>query len=243
MKELVQMALKAGFSERKACEMLGASRGSCHKKPATKRAEKRASVLAQVRVSFDSSKERYGSPRVFLDLQEAKVVASENMVANVMRDAGLVARSKKRFTPSTTDSKHDHRIAANTLDRNFDVAQPNKVWVGDISYLWVGNTWVYLATVIDLFSRRVIGWTLRSSLHAAGAVDALQQAIHERGWVHDVLVHHDRGVQYACDDYAEVAENSAMIFRRSIGDCYGFPETGRPKCTHVKALNTLDVVK
>ena len=215
------MAKSAGISERTSCTMLGISRGSLHKTAASQRAEKQDAVLAAIQSSFAAAKERYGSPRVHLDLKEAGYTTSKTTVERVMRDHGMKARTKRRYTPSTTDSNHGHRIAENKLNRQFEVEAPNSVWVGDLSYFRTGDGWAYLATVIDLFSRRIIGWTLRLSLHAEGAIDALKRAMEERSDVHGVMIHHDRGVQYACDDYAKlIAANQGILSMSRKGNCW-----------------------
>ena len=218
---LVIHAKKAGLSERAACKVLGLSRGSFRKPKRVKRERKKRRILEAIRRRFGVNKARYGSPRIHLDLRDEGHIISEKSVAKLMREAGLVANRKRRFMPTTTDSSHKLPVAPNTLSRNFQVDASNDVWVGDITYLWVGSAWAYLATVMDLHSRRIVGWSIADSLHTTLATDALRMALNSRNPARGMLIHHDRGVQYASYDYAKVLhEAGANLSMSRKGNCY-----------------------
>ena len=147
LRELVASAKKAGFSETSACKMIGISRGSYRKKPLEERIAKQRAARVAVRRVHARSLGRYGSPRVHKALRNEGLRYSRKRVATLMKEEGLVGARKPRFVPTTTASNHCLAIAPNTLDRQFDVEAPNRVWVGDITYLSIGR-WAYLATVI-----------------------------------------------------------------------------------------------
>ena len=220
MKELVDSAKEAGFSEAKSCRMLGVSRGSFRKKPSAKRAATTRAAVAAVRRIYAKNKGRYGSPRVYKGLREENLKHSRKTVAKLMKQEGLVGAQARRFVPTTTDSNHSLAIAPNTLNRQFTVESPNQVWVGDITYLSIGP-WAYLATVIDLYSRRIVGWALSTSMHAEIATDALNMAFKGRPEAISVLVHHDRGSQYASYAYADcLAQGDATLSMSRKGNCW-----------------------
>lgn len=214
-------AKKAGLSERAACKVLGLSRGSFRKPKRVKRERKKRRILEAIRRRFGVNKARYGSPRIHLDLQQEGHQVSQKSVAKLMRETGLSARRKRRFVPTTTDSSHKLAVAPNTLSRKFQVDAANDVWAGDITYLWVGSAWAYLATVIDLHSRRIVGWSIADSLHSSLATDALHMALTSRTPARGILVHHDRGVQYASHEYAKVLHHAgANLSMSRRGNCY-----------------------
>ena len=220
MKELVASAKKAGFSEAGACRMVGVSRGSFRKEPSEKRAAKTRAAVVAVRRIYAKSKGRYGSPRVYIGLRKEGIKHSRKTVAKLMKQEGLVGAQARRFVPTTTDSNHRLAIAPNTLNRQFTVEAPNQVWVGDITYLSIGP-WAYLATVIDLYSRRVVGWALSTNMHASLATEALNMAFQARPDAKGVLVHHDRGSQYASHAYADcLAPQGANLSMSRKGNCW-----------------------
>ena len=178
-------------------------------------------LLAAIRRIFADNWGSYGSPRVHDALHKENILVGQKRVARLMREHGIVASGKPRFVPTTTDSNHNLAIAPNTLDRQFTVAEPNQVWVGDITYLRAGGPWAYLSTVIDLYSRRIVGWALSTTMHAALACDALEMARCERPEASDVLVHHDRGSQYASHEYAaSIATLGGRLSMSRKGNCW-----------------------
>lgn len=194
------------------CTLLGVSRSTYYhersRKPST-RAVQDAVIVAEIQAVFSKSRSRYGSPRIMRVLRKRGVRVGQKRVARLMRENGLVARPKKRYRV-TTQSEHDHPIAPNLLERNFTADAPNKVWVGDITYIWTHEGWMYLATVIDVFSRRVVGWAMRSYLSRQLATEALQRAIELRRPEPGLIHHTDRGCQYASRDYRKLLKDAGM---------------------------------
>jgi putative transposase len=180
-------------------------------------------LMARVRMIHHESGETYGAPRVHRELQAEGLPASPKRVARLMREEGLVARPRKLQRVSTTDSNHDHPIAPNLLAREFDVngVGINRVWVADITYIPTREGMVYLATVLDLGSRRCVGWAMRDTLEVELALSALRMAraarVPEPGLIH----HSDRGSQYTSEDYrAELAAHGMVASMSGKGDCY-----------------------
>ena len=137
-----------------------------------------------------------------------------------MQEEGIEGQRKRRFR-TTTDSRHSHPVAANQLNRNFTASAPNKVWVTDITYIWTRKGWMYLAAILDLFSRRVVGWSMDSRIDQTLALDALGMALRTRRPEPGLLHHSDRGVQYAGGDYqTQLRENGIVCSMSRKGDCW-----------------------
>ncbi len=209
---------------KRMCQVLNVTRGGYYAwqgRPPGARQRRRVELVKRIRQVHDDSRGTYGSPRVAVELKEAGVKVSENTVAKYMRDEGLFVRPRRRFVPRTTDSDHDHPIAPNRLDRQFQATVPNRKWACDITYIWTDEGWLYLSVVIDLFSRRVIGWSMSDDLRARGVAEALDMAIRRRNPGKDLLHHSDRGVQYACDRYRALLERHGIAVSMSRpGNCY-----------------------
>jgi putative transposase len=183
-------------------------------------------LLWQIRRSHSGSHQTYGAPRVQRDLREAGVAVSRKRVARLMRTDGLVARARGRHV-HTTESTHAYPIAPNLLERQFGLQEGtgvravNRVWVSDLTYVPTREGWLYLAIVLDLGSRRTIGWAMRDTLEAELATSALQMAIDARRPPPGVLHHSDRGVQYACDAYRVLlAQHGFRASMSRTGDCW-----------------------
>ena len=204
------------------CQLLGVPRSSYYHQRARRpcRRELHDAVLAvQIRAIHFASKGRYGSPRVMRGLRKRGIRIGKKRAARLMREDGLVARRKKRFRV-TTNSEHDHPIAPNLLKRNFTADAPNKVWVGDITYIWTHEGWMYLATIIDVFSRRIVGWAMRPYLSQALAIEALRRALELRAPVPGLIHHTDRGCQYASKGYRKVLRTAGIEQSMSrAGNC------------------------
>jgi transposase InsO family protein len=170
-------------------------------------------LLLDVRGAHEKSGGSYGAPRVHRELRDDGVRVGRKRVARLMREDGLAGRAPRRRCPRTTDSTHDHPIAPNRPDRQFDVngVRLNQVWVSDITYVPTGEGWLYLAAVLDLGSRRCVGWAMRDTLEAEVAVSALEMAIASRRPEPGLTHHSDRGSQYACADYRAVLAAHGMI--------------------------------
>jgi len=180
-------------------------------------------LMARVRIIHQESGETYGAPRVHRELQAEGLPASPKRVARLMREDGLVARPRKRPRISTTDSKHDDPIAPNLLAREFDVngVRINRVWVADITYVPTREGMLYLATLLDLGSRRCVGWAMRDTLEVELALSALRMARAARCPAPGLIHHSDRGSQYTSRDYrAEVAAHGMIASMSGKGDCY-----------------------
>ena len=169
---------------------------------------------------FDKHHNRYGSTRLTDELHDQHVNCSRNRVARRMRYLGLRAKAKKKFRV-TTDSSHNMPVAENLLARNFSASAPNQKWVGDISYIWTDEGWLYLAVVIDLYSRAVIGWSIQSTMSRELVCDALMMALWRRGFPRGVLFHSDRGSQYCSGDYQKLLRHYGLICSMSRkGNCW-----------------------
>lgn len=206
------------------CRVLGVSRSGYYawrdRKPGPKRTQ-RTKWEQQVKRAHEASRFTYGSPRVAVELREQGVAISENTVAKLMRSQGLAARAKRRFVPRTTDSAHDGPVAPNRLGRDFTADAPNTRWTSDITYVATGEGWLYLAVVLDLYSRRVVGWSMRPDLRAELACEALDMALQTRRPTAGLLHHSDRGVQYASEAYrARLREADAEPSMSRPGNCY-----------------------
>ena len=178
-----------------------------------------AVLAVEVRAIHNASKRRYGSPRVMRGLRKRGIRISKKRAARLMRECGLVARRRKRFRV-TTNSEHDHPVAPNLLERNFSADAPNKVWVGDITYIWTHEGWMYLATIIDVFSRRIVGWAMRPYLSQALAIEALRRALELRRPAPGLVHHTDRGCQYACKAYRKMLKTANIEQSMSrAGNC------------------------
>lgn len=180
-------------------------------------------LMLNVRIAFTRSHKTYGSPRVHQELRAEGTRVAKKRVARLMREDGLVARRRKRGV-RTTDSTHSHPIAPNRLDRQFDVngvRELNRVWVSDITYIPTREGFLFLAAVLDLASRRLVGWSMQDTLEAELALAALRMAITRRGPTPGLLHHSDQGVQYACDDYQQLLVAHGMEASMSKkGDCW-----------------------
>jgi len=208
------------------CDVLSVSRSGFYawaKRPESGRARRRAELVEHVRAAHAQSRRTYGSPRVTQALKASGVKACENTVAKVMREEQIRSKVVRRFRVRTTDSAHAHPVADNLLDRDFAAAAPNAKWAADITYVPTGQGWLYLAAVIDLCSRRVVGWAMADHLRATLCTEALEMALSRRKPPADrTLVHHsDRGVQYACGDYRALLDGHGIACSMSRkGDCY-----------------------
>jgi putative transposase len=169
---------------------------------------------------FDCHSSRYGYPRITEELRAQNERCGKNRVSRRMRHLGLRAKGKKKFKV-TTDSNHNLPVAHNLLNRDFSTTAPSQKWVSDITYVWTDEGWLYLATVIDLYSRAVIGWSIQPTMTRELVCDALMMALCHRNFPHGVLCHSDRGSQYCSDDYQKMLKNYGLICSMSRkGNCW-----------------------
>lgn len=212
------------YSIRMMCRALKVSSAGFYAwrdRPESARAQANRSLLAEIRTIHRQSRETYGSPRVWDVLHNKRgQCVGENRVARLMRLNDIRAKTVKKWVP-TTDSGHRLPVAANTLDRQFTVNEPNRVWAGDITYVWTDDGWLYLAVVLDLYSRKVIGWATGARLTADLAENALTMALWRRKPKHGLLHHSDRGSQYAALAYQQQLNNHGIACSMSRkGNCW-----------------------
>lgn len=191
-------------------------------RPLSARATTDAQLVGEIRRSHEASNGAYGAPRVLEDLREDGIRVGKKRVARLMQREGLEGRAPRRFV-RTTDSTHRHPIAPNLLQRQFDVngLALNTIWVSDITYVPTHQGWLYLAVVLDLASRRVVGWATRHTLEAELTLSALRMALAARQPAAGLIHHSDRGVQYACDAYRELLVTHHIQASMSrTGDCW-----------------------
>jgi putative transposase len=180
-------------------------------------------LLVHIRAAYAENRGAYGWPRIWRQLRAQGIRVGKQRVQRLMQEHGIQARGKRRFRVMTTDSRHDLPIAPNRLDRNFTVAAPNTAWSGDITYIATEEGWLYLAVVIDLFSRQVVGWSMRSDMRSNLVIDALEMALYQRRPEKKagLLFHSDRGSQYASGDFRQVLEAYAITPSMSRkGNCW-----------------------
>jgi putative transposase len=204
------------------CKLLQVSPGGFYRKrPPSARQKRAAELTEKIRGVHQRSRQTYGSPRVTVELKQQGIAVCENTVAKLMKKAAIAGKIKRRFVPQTTDSAHRHPIAANRLEQNFAAAAPNEKWSCDITYIPIAGGWLYLAVVLDLFSRRVVGWSMQEHLRSELVSEALQMALDARRPGPGLLHHSDRGVQYACEDYQRLlAERGITCSMSRCGNCY-----------------------
>lgn len=205
------------------CDVLQVSRSGYYswlQRPPSKRSAENERLVEQIKDIHRQSRQTYGSPRIHDELQDMKIICSQNRVARLMRQHGIAAEKKRKFI-RTTDSNHALPVAPNRLNQQFEVDRPDVVWTADITYIWTGQGWLYLAVVLDLFSRRVVGWSMAPSLERTLVIDALKMAIAARNPAEGLIHHSDRGSQYASDDYQKLLQENKMIASMSRrGNCY-----------------------
>ena len=172
----------------------------------------------------ETSRGTYGSPRIHRELRASGRLCGRNRIARLMRESGLRAKTRRRYRPLTTNSNHEYGIAENVLRRRFGIKEVgglNRAWCGDITYIRTGEGWLYLAVLLDLGSRMVVGWAMRDSLEADLTVEALRMALARRQPGKGLLHHSDRGVQYAALDYRELLAGHRMTSSMSRrANCY-----------------------
>jgi len=206
------------------CRVLGLARSGSYawlRRPESARHTSDRLLTAAIEQVFVASRRTYGSPRVHAELRAQGVRCARKRVARLMRHAALVARSPRRRRLATPKSEHSLPLVANRLERRFRVEAPNQVWVSDITYLPTREGWLYLACVLDLFARRVVGWSMQASLERRLVVAALTDALGRRGVQGGLLHHSDRGSQYASTEYQELLRQQAITPSMSrAGNCW-----------------------
>lgn len=215
---------RAVWPTRMLCRMLGVSHGGFYAwlgRAPSQRTDENAHLTGRIRTSFAESDRTYGSPRVWRDLRDWGERCSENRVARLMRAAGLQARRKRRRPPHDAGVRPEHHIAPNILDRQFVALGPNQQWVADFTYVWTGEGWLYVAAVLDLYSRRIVGWSMSPNMTAQLVMDALLMAVWRRGRPTQLLHHSDQGSQYTSEDFQRLLSAHGIVCSMSRrGDCW-----------------------
>lgn len=191
------------------------------KREPCQREARKLQLIESIRLVHERSGGTYGSPRVHQALRKQGLFCSRKQVQKLMQQEQIRSKRHRRFRMKTTDSNHDHPLAENLLDRQFEQEKLDQVWVGDITYVATDEGWLYVASVMDLCSRRIIGWSTADHLRAELAKEALMKAIRARCPKEGLLHHSDRGVQYACGEYQALLERHGMRCSMSrSGNCY-----------------------
>lgn len=212
------------FNVGRCCQVLKVSRSGYYawrKRGPSSTAVRRKHLVEQIRSVHEQNRRVYGSPRVCHTLKLQGESVCENTVAKLMREQEIRAKNKPKFIPRTTDSEHLQPIAENLLDRQFTAAEPDKKWVADITYIPTDEGWLYVAAVLDLFSRMIVGWSMADHMETQLVDDALSMALARRDPQDGLLHHSDRGSQYASDAYTHrLNQNGITLSMSGKGDCW-----------------------
>ena len=219
------IAAHAGqFSIQRMCKVLRVGRSGYYawtKSPPSARAQANQELLERIRDAYQASRQSYGSPRLHMALRKQGIACGRHRVARLMRAHGLVARPKRRFRPITTQRAPFVVPAPNRLNQDFAASAPNQKWASDFTYIETGEGWLYLAVVLDLFSRRVVGWAMRQTMDSALVEAALHMALADRQPDQGLLHHSDQGSQYTSSTYlfCLISAHSQLSMSR-VGNCY-----------------------
>lgn len=216
-------AEKAKYPVALMCRALEVSRAGYYAsrlRPESERSKANRELASKIRDAYEASRGTYGSPRIHVDLVESGHEVGRHRVARLMRREGLTGRRRRRFVV-TTQSNHKEPVAPNILARGFEVEHPDRVWVADITYLPTAEGWLYLAVLLDLCSRTVVGWAMSEHLDVSIALAALRMALERRRPARGLLHHSDRGVQYASEAYRSALSANGLVASMSrTGNCW-----------------------
>ncbi len=214
---------RSTFPVKKMCQLLAVSRGGYYdweqRKPSNRK-RANAMLLEKIKEVHKKTKKRYGSPRITRELRKQGIRCGKNRIADLMRKNNIQAKAKKKFK-ATTNSKHSHPVAPNLLHQQFSAQGPNQVWASDITYVWTSEGWLYVAAILDIWSRKIVGWAMSKRQTKELTIRALKQAIGRRPIEAGIIHHSDRGSQYASTEYRKVLK--IYDFQQSMskkGDCY-----------------------
>jgi len=214
---------RSSLTVMKMCHVFKVSKSGyyawCSRLP-SQRSVANMNLLSHIRIVFNQNRQSYGSPRVTEELNASGLNCGVNRVARLMSENRIRAKQSRKFKV-TTISKHNYPVAPNLLNRQFEIDRPNKVWVSDITYIWTSEGWLYLAGVLDLYSRRIVGWSMSHRITEQLTLDALNQAIIRRQPPEELLHHSDQGKQYASKNYQKLLKKNFMTCSMSRqGDCW-----------------------
>ena len=232
------------------CAALGVSRSGYYAwraRPPSPRQQADEVLAGQIRQVHQESRATYGSPRVAAALRQGGTRISRKRVARLMRKADIVARRRRRRLPVDHGARPEATIAANLLARDFVATAPNQRWVADFTYIWTAEGWLYFAAVLDLFSRRIVGWSMSAQMTSELVADALMMAIRRRGWPQELLHHSDQGSQYSSESFQRLlAEHGITCSMSRQGDVWdnsameSFFSTLKTERVHRKVYRTRD---
>lgn len=252
MKFAFMEAEKATFPVRFMSRQFGVSASGFYAsrgRPESAHAIRDRELTGKVKEAFREGRGAYGSPRIHAALVEDGEQVGRKRVARVMREAGVEVECKRRFV-RTTDSKHGHPVAPNVLDRKFTTEKPDQVWVTDITYIQTDEGWLYLAAILDLFSRKVVGWAMDATMERTLVMSALRMALRQRAPGAGLMHHSDRGSQYASGDYRTALRDAHITCSMSRkGDCWdnavaeSFFATLKKELVHVVKFKTRSEAK
>lgn len=205
------------------CRVLGLNRSGYYAwrdRPESQRSRANRRLVVEMAVIHRQYDRRYGSPRMAEELCERGLPCGRHRVARLMRQAGIRAKAPRRFRV-TTDSDHTRPVASNVLNREFIVSRPNEVWASDITYVWTAEGWLYLAVILDLHSRLVVGWSTSARIDTDLVLESLRRALQRRQVVPEALHHSDQGKQYAAQRYQKLlADNGIRCSMSRRGNCW-----------------------
>ena len=211
------------FSARRMCRVLGVSPSGFYawrKRPECRRKREDRRLTVEIKAIHKANRRVYGSPRVHQELAAMGLRHGRKRVARLMRENDIRAKQVRKFR-ATTDSKHSYAVAPNLLQRDFQADMPNQKWLTDITYIWTREGWLYLAAVMDLFSRPIVGWSMSRRMTKELVLEALAMAVEHRRPGPGLIHHSDRGSQYACGDYRRALTDHGMVCSMSRkGDCW-----------------------
>lgn len=187
----------------------------------SEQAQRKDTLTQEIKTIHDESYGIYGSPKITDQLEKDGYVVSGRTVQRIMKEQGIRSRATKKFKVQTTDSNHNHRVYPNLLDQQFKTSSPGEVWVADITYIWTSEGWLYLASIMDLYSRKIIGFNMGNRLTKELVIVALKRAMTAQPPKQDLIHHSDRGSQYASHKYIELLEKAEITISMSRrGNCY-----------------------
>lgn len=244
MKYAFMAAYEQEFSLKRMCQLLGVSRSGYYawrQRPQSLREQANEVLLAEIRAAYQNSRRTYGSPRIHAYLRRKGYFCGRNRVARLMHKYQIVARKAHRRHPITTRQYPGARTAPNLLNREFSAALPNQKWVGDITYIDTAEGWLYLAAILDLHSRYVVGWAMADLMDVSLVENALQMAMFTRQPQEGLLHHSDRGSQYTSEIYRDhLAAFQCRVSMSRTGNCYdnavmeSFFSTLKTECANIQ---------
>lgn len=234
------------------CRLLSASRSGYHrwiKRKLSAREFENRRLLEIIVFHYKKSKRTYGLPRILAAIRRQVLKVNKKRVARLMRENNIKAKTKRRFKVTTVQNSKAS-ASENLLNQNFTASSENKIWTGDITYLWTKEGWLYLAVVMDIYSRKIVGWSIDSSLSAELVIRALMMAIVHRNPLRGIIFHSDRGSQYTSSSFRSILKNYGIVqSMSSTGNCYdnaiteSFFHTLKTELTYWEKYQTRDEAK